>query len=274
MTAYQYREKTQSRTRRSRRRRRRRRRVAIVPFILLLLLIQIGIVYCWWQGSVYFNLPFLEYSEEELIEKGYPESLAVLYAQNEEARGFVLDYADYEGPAETIDISRELRKDEVPLFLQWDKRWGYETYGSDFLAVTGCGPTALAMVYCGLTDDASMNPLVLAERADSEGFYIKGSGSSWSMMTDLAQELGLHVRTVYFDRESILDELHQGHPIICIMGPGDFTTSGHFIVLVNASEDGMIEIRDPNSKRNSRKAWDIDVIMEQTINLWGYSYGS
>ena len=34
----------------------------------------------------------------------------------------------------------------VPLFLQWDERWGYRSYGGDFLAVTGCGPTALSMV--------------------------------------------------------------------------------------------------------------------------------
>ena len=31
-------------------------------------------------------------------------------------------------------------------------------YGDNFLAITGCGPTALSMVYVGLTGDTSMNP--------------------------------------------------------------------------------------------------------------------
>ena len=34
--------------------------------------------------------------------------------------------------------------------------------------------------------------------------------------------------TVIYDEAHIIAELEKGRPIICIMGPGDFTTSGHF----------------------------------------------
>ena len=81
----------------------------------------------------------LAYSPERLAEDGYPESLIELLEKNPEARDFVLDYPDYKGLQE-IDISGEVEPGEIPLFLQWDERWGYEKYGSDFLAVTGCGP--------------------------------------------------------------------------------------------------------------------------------------
>ncbi|MFR6393700.1 MAG: C39 family peptidase [Roseburia sp.] len=65
-------------------------------------------------------------------------------------------------------------------------------------------------------------------------------------------------------------ELSQGHPIICIMGPGDFTTSGHFVVLTGVDSDGKITVNDSNSKKNSNKAWKIDDLMSQIRDLWVY----
>lgn len=190
--------------------------------------------------------------------------------RNEEARDFVLAYDSSKGVSDIIDVTNEVNEGEIPFFLQWDERWGYAYYGDDFMAVEGCGPTALSMVYCGLTGDTSMHPLAMARLAEERGYYVSGSGSSWSMMTDLAWELGLDVRDVYFDRDGILNELLAGNPIICIVGPGDFTTSGHFIVLTAVDEKGLVTIHDPNSRDNSEKRWEIDTIMNQTENLWSY----
>lgn len=212
-----------------------------------------------------------KYSVEELVEKGYPESLAELYVRNSEAKEFVLGYKNYNGNTEEIDVSGEIRKGKIPVFLQWDFRWGYETYGDDFMALTGCGPTALSMVYSGLTGDASLHPLKMARFAEENGYYVKGSGSSWNMMTGLAESIGLTVWKPSFTAQSILAELEQGHPIICIMGPGDFTTTGHFIVLTGVME-GQVTVNDPNSPKNSEKLWDVDVLMKQTRDLWAYGY--
>ena len=41
-----------------------------------------------------------------------------------------------------------------------------------------------------------------------------------------------------------------GNPIICAMGKGDFTSSGHYIVLVG-TENGLVRVNDPNSYANS-----------------------
>ncbi|MBR1692270.1 MAG: C39 family peptidase [Lachnospiraceae bacterium] len=210
-------------------------------------------------------------SVEKLEEEDYPQSLRQLYDKNVEARQFVLDYKNKKDVHDKIDVSNEVTSGEIPLFIQWDERWGYEQYGDDFLAVTGCGPTSLSMVYIGLTGDTSLHPLAMARLAEKEGYYVNGSGSSWSMMTDLAKKLGLTVRNVVFDEGHILDELRDGNPIICIMGPGDFTTAGHFIVLTGIADNGEIEIHDPNSIRNSDRTWRLDVLMRQTRNLWGYS---
>jgi hypothetical protein len=60
-------------------------------------------------------------------------------------------------------------------------------------------------------------------------------------------------------------------PVICSVKPGDFTYSGHFIVLSAINEDGTIQVRDPNSPDNSDKGWDMDVLFPQIKNLWSYS---
>ncbi|MDO4481176.1 MAG: C39 family peptidase [Bacillota bacterium] len=210
-------------------------------------------------------------SSEVLIEHGYPESLAELYDRNPEAREFVLGYNNREDGAGDTDLTEEVKKGEIPLFIQWDERWGYEMYGSDFLAVTGCGPTSLSMVYCGLTGDTRWNPESLARLAEEKGYYVDGSGSSWTMMTELAEKIGLQAKNLTPDKSVIISELNGGHPVICIMGPGDFTDTGHYIVLTGVNKDGLIEIRDPSSKKNSAKAWELETIISQAKNLWSYS---
>ena len=72
----------------------------------------------------------------------YPASLIALLERNPETESFVLNYPFRESwDGDMSGFSR----DTVPLMLQWDPRWGYEKYGSDMLAITGCGPTSLAM---------------------------------------------------------------------------------------------------------------------------------
>lgn len=252
---------------RSRKRRfvRRLKRFCGVCLILALILIAIRAV-------VKMNFLGEAVTAEKLIEEGYPESLIELLERNPETKQFVLDYEKNKDKHEAIDLSGEVSKGEIPLFLQWDERWGYETYGSDFLAVTGCGPTCLAMVRCGLSGDMEWNPYQVARMAEDSGYYVEGSGSSWELMSLGAQQLGLTVNSVAFDADHIIAELEAGNPIICVVGPGDFTTTGHFIVLSGIDQDGKIIVNDPNSKKNSEKSWDVETLMSQTRNLWSYSF--
>ena len=55
------------------------------------------------------------------------------------------------------------------------------------------------------------------------------------------------------------------------MGPGDFTTTGHFIVLTGIGDNGDVLVNDPNSKKNSEKSWSIEKLIPQIRNLWTYS---
>lgn len=207
-----------------------------------------------------------------LSEENYPESLLELLENNPETKDFVLGYFENKDKHPEIDLTKEVESGGIPLFLQWDKRWGYETYGSDFLAVTGCGPTCLSMVVCGLGGDSEWNPLAVAQMAEREGYYVQGAGSSWDLMTEGAAKLGLIGEKVIYDEAHILEELENGNPIICIMRAGDFTTTGHFIVLTGVDEDGEITVCDPNSIVNSEKSWEMEKLMPQIKNLWSYKY--
>ena len=153
-------------------------------------------------------------------------------------------------------IVEEAKSGEIPLLLQWDERWGYQNYGDGMLAVNGCGPTALSMVIVGLTGNKQATPYQVAQYAEQNGYYVEGVGSSWSMMTDIGSHFGIQGREISLDKDNIQTELESGHPIICAMRPGDFTTTGHFIVLTGM-KDGKICVHDPNSKKRSEKLWEL-----------------
>lgn len=217
-------------------------------------------------AQLYFDKDISKYSGT------IPESLLGLMERNPEAKDFVLNYPDRETGSEKIDLTKDLEEEGIPLFLQWDERWGYEKYGDDFLAVTGCGPTCLAMVCCGLSSDTVWNPCEVAKMAEEEGYYVDGAGSSWELMESGAKELGLTVLNIIFDEKHILEALMNDQPIICAVRAGDFTTTGHFIVLAGVDEDGGVIVNDPNSIINSEKSWKISELIPQIKNLWGYTF--
>lgn len=167
-------------------------------------------------------------------------------------------------------LGDEIVPGKMPLFFQYDARWKDEKYGDGTMEFTGCGPTCLSMVLCGLKGTSEYNPVAVAEFADQAGYYAAGAGSLWTLMSEGAESLGLTVHEVVFNEEHIRQELLNGNPIICVMGPGDFTTTGHFILLCELDSNGMVVVHDPNSEENSKKPWSIGELMPQIKNLWSY----
>ena len=189
--------------------------------------------------------------------------------KNAETTDFVADYPEKkdEAPAESIG---EVKEGEIPLLIQWDERWGYIHYGDGIIANSGCGPTALAMVAAGLTGDNSITPYKIASYADANGYYVAGSGSSWSLMTEAALNFRVAGTEIALSESSVTEELNAGHPIICSMKQGDFTTDGHFIVLTGMA-DGKIQVHDSNSKERSSRTWDYTTLEPQIENLWSFT---
>ena len=214
---------------------------------------------------------------EELVEylrnKEVPEELIEFMEEYPEAREFVTDYLYQPETPPSIDISGEVVQGQFPHFLQWDERWGYKDYGGSFFAVAGCGPTAMSVVYSGLTGKTDMDPYTMSQWAEDQGYYIVGEGTSWEMMWSGANLLGLYSWEVDNNEAAILTNLRSGCPIIAAMSPGgDFTSFGHFIVLVSADDEGNITIRDSNSIERTERTWTADELTWQIAGLWGYNY--
>ena len=266
------------RRRRLRAKRRRRRRIRRLLLVVLAVGCLVGVVRGL-QKSVKKpeqekERPRNEPTMEENIRShtsDYPDSLLQLLERNPETLQFVYDYPQEKDRNHTIDLSDEVSRGTVPLFLQWDKRWGYRTYGSDMMAITGCGPTCLSMVLCALTGDADWSPWEVAQYSEENGYYVEGTGTAWALMSQGAAELGLAAEELSLSEGVIRRRLEAGQPIICTMGPGDFTVSGHFIVLSGLNDDGTIQIRDPNSPKNSDQGWELQRLMDQMQNLWAYT---
>lgn len=198
----------------------------------------------------------------------WPESLQALLERHPDALEFVEGHPDHkdDAPAETIG---DVVQGQFPLLLQWDARWGYVLYGDDLLAVTGCGPTCLAMAAAGLTGDNAITPAAVAEQAQRDGYWVDGV-TSWGLMTDGCRAWGLVSEELPLTETAVTGALDEGRPIICSVRPGDFTTTGHFILLAGLEEEGL-RVNDPNSPQNSDRLWTYDELEPQIRNLWAFS---
>ena len=205
------------------------------------------------------------FATENRISYGrYPEDIIELLELNPETRDFVLNYPFREELE--IDLTGYSR-DTVPLFLQWDPMWGYEKYGSGCIGQTGCGPTCLAMAGYSPSAADRFNPKTMADFAAENHYYASGYGSSWTLISEGAGKLGLTATELPLVKKKMVDAVEAGHPLILALGKGDFTSSGHYIVLT-AWEDGAFRVNDPNSRVRSEKPWTYEELESQIRNIW------
>lgn len=198
----------------------------------------------------------------------YPQELLAALCSNPELLEFTLGYLNKDNN-QTGGLTQEELKEKYPLLMQWDRRWGYVSYGDSCIGLDGCAPTCMSMVILALSHNEQATPDAVATYEQKAGYYLKGVGTSWSFMTEGASHFGIKGNELSLSKSTVFSELQNGHPIICSMKPGDFTSQGHFIVLIGV-QDGKIIVNDPNSKERSRVLWDYDVLNGQIKNLWGY----
>ena len=201
----------------------------------------------------------------------YGEKLAELLELNEEAADYVENYPQREAyKSQPIDLAQEIQGGSVPLLMQWDKRWGYNAYGGNMIGLAGCGPVCMTMAYLHFTGDTGMTPREMAAFADDNGYYEEDAGTKWSFWTEGAGKLGLVGEELPLDENRMKQMLDDGKVIICSMGPGDFTTEGHFILIRGYDGNGFY-VNDPNRRSNSEKQWEFDALRSQIRNLWSLS---
>lgn len=200
----------------------------------------------------------------------YPEELLVALANNPELLDFASGYLDPE--TVTGGFTESEIEQDFPLFLQWDPRWGYQSYGENCIGLAGCGPTSLSMVLFYLTRDETLTPDYIAKYSMENGHYVKGSGTSWSLMTEMPKLYDIKVSEVGLSETSMKTALDNGSIIICAMRKGYFTVAGHFIVIYGYDRDGFW-VNDPNCVSRSDVKWAYSDIKSQIRNIWAYKKG-
>lgn len=200
----------------------------------------------------------------------YPEKMLEALANNPEMADFVAGYPDADGSEAGVLTEYEKTQD-YPLFLQWDPRWGYAYYGDDSnIGLAGCGPTSLSMALFYLTGDETLTPDKLAEYAMENDYYMYGTGTLWALIEDVPVMYGVHSEEIEIDQWTMEHELDQGNIIITVLRPGDFTATGHFIVIYGYDKNGFY-VNDPNCVARSREQWTFAQLEDQIKHGWSLS---
>lgn len=152
---------------------------------------------------------------------------------------------------------------QVVYYNQMDIRWATLPYGSDTIGEAGCGPTAMAIVISTLTKQ-TVDPIAMAAWSVANGYYIPGGGSYHSLIPEAATAFGLPVQgCTSGEPQRIADALSSGKLVVVIVGPGTFTSSGHFMVLRGITTDGKVLLADPISYRKSQQLWDLSIFLQE-----------
>jgi hypothetical protein len=197
--------------------------------------------------------------------------LLKLAAVEPRARSFVRNWSEQYPSDQAESCSSNEDDRAVPRLYQWDARWGYTLYCNTTFALTGCCPTSLAMVYQGLTGASDKSPYDMGVLANERGYMDSYNGTDTAFLTNCASELGLRCTTISVSADFITSTLAAGQVIICNVGPGDFTTGGHFIVLAGLDSNGNVVVNDPFSAERSAESWSAETIASQTKALFAYS---
>lgn len=201
----------------------------------------------------------------------YPEAMISLLIRNSETVDYVYSYKDRDSynSRDLSNVTSSYQVDgDVPLFLQWDRRWGYRMYGNEELGLSGCGPTSLAMVIKHFNPKDNVNPYSVAEYSLKNGYVSNKNSTSWSLFEKGITSFGLRSFDVVPVEAKMKKALDDGNLLIVSVKQGIFTEVGHIFVIRGYDSEGNFLINDPNSIQNSNKAWSFDELKSEIRKIW------
>ena len=160
-------------------------------------------------------------------------------------------------------------------YLQTDQRWANLDYSAKGETTTigrsGCGPTAMAMVLATWVDE-SVNPKTECAWALAHGFKAPHQGTYYGYFEAAGRRYGLNYTNLYGNATSAYhaqarDALDRGDLVIACMGKGNWTRSGHY-VLVWKVDSNVIYINDPASTKPVRTRGAYSLFKQQVKYYW------
>ena len=164
-------------------------------------------------------------------------------------------------------------------YLQTDPRWKNKDYSakgeSTTIGASGCGPTAAAMLIETLTGK-TFTPEDACKWSLQHGYKAVKRGTYYSYFVPQFAYFGIHCyqlsweNTYHKPNSSVHDKalalLKQGYYLIALMKKGNWTSSGHFVVVWWA--DGKVYINDPASKKITRIEGDMNTFRNEAAYYW------
>ena len=162
-------------------------------------------------------------------------------------------------------------------YLQTDPKWGSIDYSASGektnIAESGCGPTCMAMVIATLKDP-SVTPITTAAWALRKGYKARNQGTYYSYFKPQGEAYGIEAYQLNYNNlrnagtagkvthNEALTAIKNGNYVICCMGPGNWTSSGHFILLYGVSGN-VAYINDPNSIKPARTQGSLSLLQKE-----------
>ena len=115
-------------------------------------------------------------------------------------------------------------------------------YGGWPIRTNGCGITSMAMIASYMTDELLTPP----EMCRRFGGYSHRHGTDGMIFFKDSPGMGFYLIEQTYDPTAAWQGLTDGHAVISVQHPGYWTRAGHYIVLQEITEDGMVRVRDSN----------------------------
>lgn len=164
-------------------------------------------------------------------------------------------------------------------YLQKDPRWKDKPYRvpgeSSTVGSAGCGPSCAAMVIETLSgrtftpEDACRWSVEHGYKALKQGTYysyFKPQLAAFGIQCDMLNWTNTYGKPNHSNHQQALKLLQEGYYLIALMGKGNWTGSGHYVLVWWA--DNLIHINDPNSTRADRVNGDSYDFRSQVKYYW------
>ncbi|MEA4919394.1 MAG: C39 family peptidase [Clostridiaceae bacterium] len=158
-------------------------------------------------------------------------------------------------------------------YSQVDPRWKAIPYTIDGDAIetigySGCGPTCAAMIVATWCDP-KITPVEMAAYAIATGTRTADNGTDWGFYGKVANKYSLKYKQTYYNAEA-LERVNSGGVVICSMGPGRWTKSGHYVLWYGVEGNNVL-VNDPIStaaKRSKAPISDMYAQSKQYFCFW------
>lgn len=199
--------------------------------------------------------------------KSYQEIIDTFYGSSDSQLSHLPD-SNYVGDVEYVDS-------EFGQIIYWNQ-YDYKDYyyskdvtkvqfSGATIATHGCGPTSVAIVLSSF-QQTPITPITTTQLVCQLGGCYN-TGSSWDGLKKAVEKYGYTTEQVQKggNYSKVTNALASGDSlVIALMGPGVFTTGGHYIVLSGTRSDGYVSVVDPASRKRTETKWySFNLIVEQ-----------